>query len=73
MTFSEGEWTYTKADGEWTATHTRTGQTVGPQCTVPDLRRLVFEASRGTNPVITVVGGAGRALSARRYTKAFAA
>lgn len=70
--FTEGEWTYAMSTAwTWTATHV-TGRVLTAD-TVTDLRRAVYEASRTNNPQITVVSGPGRALSARRYTKAFAA
>lgn len=69
--FTEGDWTFSRgADYTWTATDSA-GRTVGPRDTVADLRRDVYDASREQNPQITVVGGPGRAISARRFTKSF--
>ena len=64
-TVVEGQWTYTISSG---VSATNGSQTISAVDMV-EARRLVYEASRHTNPRITIVSGPGRALSARRFTR----
>lgn len=72
---TEGHWTYQRGEGvwaTWTATDSRTGETL-TAVDIVDARRRTFEFDRARPATVrySIAGGPGRAISARRYTQRF--
>lgn len=70
----DGRWIFaqdqSRLGANWWVYDTETGERIKTGCaTMTDVNRFMYDRNRANNSQVTVAGGPGRAISARRYTK----